>query len=865
VERIKGYAAEAPHGADYVKPIDPQLKAVLDQLGLEPTEQAWERLNAHGLSLYGRGQLDGALDIFRIGWMLAEHLYGSDHPYTLTSMGNLAQTLRERGDLRGAEALQRRVLEASERTLPPDHPDTLTAMNNLAVTIRALGDLPGAESLQRRVLEASERTLPPDHPDTLTSMGNLAATLYALGELPAAEALMDRAVSGAEHLRATMAGVAERAMLAGSLHLSDGALVLATLRARLDRDVSLVLSAIESGTSRSVLDLLQSNAVDKRAAAAERVRTGRWSEAQGRGYTADLDRMAELEFHEKQLLDQGVPLGDPSRVVLARELLEVRQRLVGAENELLPSAQPRELMDIRTALRPGEVLLVYGWSWLGVSLVAVPHADLGEVPSAHWVSKVDDAPTPLETAKRELDLINTMQSVAVLIAAGLAPEPARAMQVAMARVTVEADAVLTARLGTTSMQDTTRLVVGLQTAADAMAKDPKKKLRVPSMPIDSLGSLSRALLEFALPEKIRSLLGRASRVIVVPSGPLHELPLEVLVELANFAELKSKPVTLVPSGSILALIRSRGGNVRPDGITAVGDPDFDLPGTGRGGDPFHVSELDSLLGERAEGQGRLPRARTEAKLVAEYRGGSPLIDADATPSRLRAEAPGKRVLHIAAHAVLGAKGDPMASAILLSREAGTERQRSTGRLSVGDLIATWGDRLKGCELAVLSCCQTGRGVQVGDSVMALPVGILHAGVNAIVASLWKVDDLATCLLMKRFHENMLGDHRTLSEEIDDVVRKVWGKEYRGGQPMPMTQALAEAKTWLQQLPSEALSYFAEKQPLPPRHFTNERGDTEERRTDVQIAQQRAALTGTTPFAYPCYWAAFVVFGDAPAD
>ncbi len=818
-------------------------------------------------TLHALGELSGAEDLQRHVLEACERSLPSDDELRLNAMGNLAETLHDRGELSGAEALQRRVLDEYERTLPPDHSDTLWAMGNLAGTLHALGDLSDSEALQRRVLEACERTLPPDHPDTLTAMGNLAVTLRARGDLSGAEELMARLVSCANRLRSLPAGVIGRAMMAEALSLTTSALRLATLRTRLGRPATLVLGAIEAGSSRSVLDLLQSNATDKRAAAAERVRTAGWTEEASRHYLADLERAPELEMQDKLLLDQQVPLDDQRRQAIAKELSEVRQRLIEAERQLLPAAEPWELAEIRKQLREGEVLLVYGWSprWatLGVSLVALPHEKMGEEASAHWVSRVKDAPTPPETAELERALIHRMKSVALLIATGLAPEAARAADVARSLDAIQADADLLKRLDKDAMNDVERLAANLRKAADALTQDPPQKHHVPSMPIGSLGALAHVLLDFALPKAIRPVLHRASRVIVAPSGPLHDLPLDVLVELANFAPLKNKPVTLVPSGSILALIRSRGGDLHRDGVTAVGDPDIELPGASRGGDPFHVSQLESLLGERAAGQGRLPRARTEATLVASYRGGTPTIDSQATPSRLRAEAPRKRVVHIAAHAVLGAMDNPLTSAILLSREPSPDGHRTDGRLSVGDLITTWGDHLKGCELAVLSCCQTGRGVQVGDSVMALPIGLLHAGVNAIVASLWKVDDLATCLLMTRFHQNLLGDHRTLSGEIDQVDRVAWGTSYARGVPMPVPQALQEAKVWLKALPSMELSEFEAQHPAKPRYvmkdgkYVMKNGKRVEQPTDVQIAQTR-----DPPFADARYWAAFVVIGDA---
>ncbi len=75
-------------------------------------------------------------------------LLGKEHPNTLTSMNNLAQTLYAQGDLAGARKLQEQVLEARARLLGKEHPNTLTSMNNLAQTLYAQGDLAGARKLR---------------------------------------------------------------------------------------------------------------------------------------------------------------------------------------------------------------------------------------------------------------------------------------------------------------------------------------------------------------------------------------------------------------------------------------------------------------------------------------------------------------------------------------------------------------------------------------------------------------------------------------------------------------------------------------------------------------------------------------------
>ena len=65
------------------------------------------------------------------------------------------------------------MLEGLRRVLGEEHPDTLTSMNNLASTLRAQGDAAGARALEEGVLEVRRRVQGEEHPDTLSSMHHL--------------------------------------------------------------------------------------------------------------------------------------------------------------------------------------------------------------------------------------------------------------------------------------------------------------------------------------------------------------------------------------------------------------------------------------------------------------------------------------------------------------------------------------------------------------------------------------------------------------------------------------------------------------------------------------------------------------------
>ena len=60
-------------------------------------------------------------------------------------------------------------------------------------------------------------------------------------------------------------------------------------------------------------------------------------------------------------------------------------------------------------------------------------------------------------------------------------------------------------------------------------------------------------------------------------------------------------------------------------------------------------------------------------------------------------------------------------------------------------------------LAVLSACETALpGTGLPDEVVALPTGLLQAGVAGVIASQWAVPDLGTAILMAEFYRRWRG-------------------------------------------------------------------------------------------------------------
>ncbi|KAH8833310.1 hypothetical protein DL96DRAFT_1677483 [Flagelloscypha sp. PMI_526] len=136
---------------------------------------------------------------------LRKQISGPEHPHTLASMHNLAVTYSDLGRHSKVLELKEQVFGLRKRILGPEHPDTLTSMHNLAVTYSDLGRHSKVLELKEQVFGLRKRILGPEHPDTLTSMHNLAVTYSDLGRHSKALELKEQIVelrkqiSGPEH------------------------------------------------------------------------------------------------------------------------------------------------------------------------------------------------------------------------------------------------------------------------------------------------------------------------------------------------------------------------------------------------------------------------------------------------------------------------------------------------------------------------------------------------------------------------------------------------------------------------------------------------------------------------------------------
>ncbi|MBA3825627.1 MAG: CHAT domain-containing protein [Ktedonobacterales bacterium] len=137
----------------------------------------------------------------------------------------------------------------------------------------------------------------------------------------------------------------------------------------------------------------------------------------------------------------------------------------------------------------------------------------------------------------------------------------------------------------------------------------------------------------------------------------------------------------------------------------------------------------------------LPQAREEAQRIAHIMGGTAWVGTEARGERLLAGAGAPLHLHIAAHGAL--RFDvPNASFV----------QLADGPFHPTDVVEM---DLRGCRLVTLSACETGLGrMSGGDEQIGLVRAFGIAGAEAVLATLWRVDDASTFAFMTCLYQHI---------------------------------------------------------------------------------------------------------------
>jgi CHAT domain-containing protein/tetratricopeptide (TPR) repeat protein len=783
------------------------------------------------IALTESGEYAAALPVLERSLALNQKLIGAGHPKTALSEVALGRAYMETGDYERAIELFDRAMETFEKTIGPDHPQVALLLNNQAEALRELGEYAAARPLYERALAINEKALGPEHPLVAGSLGNLGYLEEEAGNLQTAIALHERAVRIREaalgdddpqlalslnNLASACAKIGDyeralplyeraleiRRMSLGSDHplVAETLIGLALLRARTgERAAALDLALDAEAISRDHLRLTGRSLSEELAL---RYSAVRWSgldlaltlAADGLG-DEDRARVLDAVVRSRAVVLDGIAdrrrtaleIDDPQIARLVAELAAARTKLANLTvrgpgkldastyREVLADARDeKERTERKLAVASAEFAREQERSRLGLDDVTDALPEDGALLAWALYERYELTPATQDdrTTKKSTPSPSYM---AFVVSSGQAPA---AVDVGLAE-TLENLVAWWREEVSTGLLTAGRDGRQAETAYRAVGGRLRERVWDPLTPH----------------------LEDVRRLFVVPDGALN------LVSLASLPT--GSAGYLIEGGPVLHYVSAERDLVSPEsptrrgnGLLVLGGPDYDAK----------VGQPDSEGGSYATTRGATSPCsdfdrldfgalaatdREASEIVALWKaaghgGESPdelshLSGSAATEAAFKAEAPGRRVLHLATHgfflggncaAAAGTRGigsvantetpeatarevRPTTSPLLLSglALAGANQRRAAatdeedGILTAEEIAAL---DLSSVEWAVLSACDTALGeIRAGEGVFGLRRAMRIAGVRSLIMSLWSVDDEATLQWMAALYRGRL--------------------------------------------------------------------------------------------------------------
>jgi len=222
-------------------------------------------------------------------------------------------------------------------------------------------------------------------------------------------------------------------------------------------------------------------------------------------------------------------------------------------------------------------------------------------------------------------------------------------------------------------------------------------------------------------------LENIKHLVIIPHRILHYLPFAALMDKEGKYLIEKYTLSLAPSATVLNVCFEKGAKYQAEtpwerSILALGNPDLGNPDLSL---PFARKEIESI-------------ALTYPHLTS-------YLEKEATETTFREKCHHANIILFSCHGEFDA-ANPLFSALLLAKDGTND-----GRLEAHEIFGIQLDAY----LIAMSACETGLGtIRSGDEVIGLIRSFIYAGSSSILSSLWKVDDLATAVLIKRFFRNL---------------------------------------------------------------------------------------------------------------
>ena len=762
-----------------------------------------------------------------------ERALGKHHPAVAECLYDLAGLLARQGSYAEAKPLSERALSIRENALPSGHPAVAASLHGLGTIEWWLGAHAEAKRHLEHALAIWERRFGADAPLVATAIEGLAVLQHGLGAHAEARALLERALA----IREARKDVDDRA-LADVLH---NLLLVAQAQGHLDEALRLGerALAIREGRPGDLARLAETlnalaGVLGAQGAAVEASRllerALRVDSERARTELAGLSASQRLALVRsvRHRLDHWVQSAPSAGRSGHPEVLRARGLVTRAESA-------ERAMARRTTGAPRATFVALQDATRLASRLAneVPPPFDAEV-RADWQARYAGAAAARERAVRELasEVASARSSLERLDLTESDVRGALAPDTTLVDLLRAGDHYVGWVLG--KSRETARVELGTADTIDAACEAFVAAVAddagdgTSHAAVEKAGAALRALVWAPLAARLGE---GVRRVVVCPDAALATVPFAALPGDAPGTWLGDQ-VSISFVFHPFDLVPRKDPSASGVGALVVGGVDYDRADVGSKEAP--LPELPPVLAslDRAPRGGSyapIPATKAEAEALRDRFGEDAttlLLGAHATEARVREGVKGKRFAHVATHGfartdLLAGLHDRKIRDAFLSADA--ERQLSGGHdpmLLSGLALAGANPRdgaggddgvltaleasyldLDGVDVVTLSACETARGTaESGEGVLGLVSAFQMAGARDVLASLWKVDDEATRLLMEGVYERML----------------------RKEHPLTPADALREAASALR--------------------------------------VTRDPATGRARFASPRYWAAFVAYG-----
>ncbi len=309
------------------------------------------------------------------------------------------------------------------------------------------------------------------------------------------------------------------------------------------------------------------------------------------------------------------------------------------------------------------------------------------------------------------------------------------------------------------IQERQKMLFGQETEEELYSQETEKELK------DSLQVISDMLL---LP--LANLIRKKKHLIFALSGRLMSFPFAAL-PFDGKPLILQKSLSITPSLSLLFHLSKRAAKSRKrPSVSTIAKRIVKTPMT--------ESMLEPLL----------PMAGIEAVFIAKMFGKTALNAADIDIERFRATLEESDIVHIATHGEF--HSDSAALSFISLKQ----------RLRVLDILQHHrGSSQLSPSLIVFAACLSALGeVASGNDVLGFSHAVLETGCSAFLGSLWKVNDIASMLLMTQFYR--LLHHNDKGASVAALFQKAQVALYEMGPE----QRVEEISLILEEFPAEEL-------------------------------------------------------------